>query len=158
MRTAFFLSVPLALLLAGCGSEPKPAAAPAPVKKAVIKPLDERHRFPRDNQVKTEVADEHALGKDYLPGGNIAHYQKGKQSWDLLLIRASDASASALLLLDYKKKLDGAEVLPSFGGFYGKDGDKPTFIFAKNAWLCGVIGLPKAEADAVAREFAARLP
>lgn len=156
MRIAPILPFSLLLLLSGCATEPKPA--PAPAKKAVTRPLDERHRFPRENQLKTELADDHVLGKDFLPGGNVAHYRKGAQNYELLLIKTSDPTTAAILLLDYKKKLDNAKVIPSFGGYFGEDGARPTFVFAKSAWLCGVIGLGEAEADAVARDFASRLP
>jgi hypothetical protein len=64
---------------------------------------------------------------------------------------------AAVLLLDFKKQLANPKVIAHFGGYFGKDGDKPTFLFAKNEWLCGVIGLPLADADARGREFASRL-
>ena len=48
-------------------------------------------------------------------------------------------------------------MIAHFGGYFGNDGGKPAFLFAKNEWFCGVIGLPMADADARAREFAGRL-
>ena len=101
--------------------------------------------------------DEHLLGHDFLPGGNIAHYKKGKQEYDLILIKSSDPSSAALLLLEYKHHLTDAKLIPHFGGYAGGDGGKPVFVFTKGAWLCGVLGLPETDADLTAREFAARL-
>ena len=103
------------------------------------------------------IVDEHLLGHDFLPGGNIAHYKLGRQEYDLILIRTKSPTDAAVLLLDFKNKLDSPKLIAHFGGYFGKDGDKPTFIFAKNEWFCGVIGLPLEDADARAREFASRL-
>jgi len=155
MRTALLFLA--SLLMAGCSSEPKSVETPAPAKKAAPKPYDATRRFPAASQVEAKVVDEHLLGHEFLPGGNIAHYRKGKQEYDLILIRTSSPDAAALLLLDYKKKLENPKVIAHFGGFAGKDGSRPAFLFAKGVWLAGVIGLPEAEADMAAREFAARL-
>ena len=156
MRTLTLFLACLAVLLSGCASEPKPAAAPPAVKKAA-KPVDDTHRFPSTNQVGSKVVDDHLLGHDFLPGGNIAHYKLGKQEYDLILIKTKSPMDAAVLLLDFKKQLASPKVIAHFGGYFGKDGDKPAFLFAKNEWLCGVIGLPLADADARGREFASRL-
>ncbi len=154
MRPA--LALLAALFLAGCSSAPKPAAAPAPVKKAV-RPPDDTRRFPSQDQVESKVVAEPLLGHDFLPGGNIATYKKGKQQYDLILIRAASPTGAAILLLDYKKHLTDPRLIAHFGGYFGQDGSRPAFVFTKARWFCGVIGLPEAEADAVARTFAARL-
>jgi len=156
MRTLTLFLPCLAVLLCGCAPETKPAAAVAPVKKAA-KPADDTHRFPATNQVGSKVVDDHVLGHDFLPGGNIAQYKLGKQEYSLILIKTKSPMDAAVLLLDFKKQLASPKVIAHFGGYFGKDGDKPAFLFAKNEWLCGVIGLPLADADARAREFASRL-
>ncbi len=156
MRTLTLFPACLALLLSGCASDTKPDAAPPPVKKAA-KPSDDSHHFPAANRVSAKVVADHLLGHDFLPGGNLAHYKLGKQEYDLILIRTKSPTDAAVLLLDFKKKLDSPKVIAHFGGYFGKDGDTPTFLFAKNEWLCGVIGLPLTDADARAREFASRL-
>lgn len=156
MRPAILLPLCAALIfLTGCGSEPKPASAPA--KKAAAPPADESRRFPALNRVETSITADHMLGHDFLPGGNLAHYKKGAKEFDLILIRCSSAQAAGILLFDYKMKLENPKVVPSFGGFAGKDGAREAFLFAKGTYLAGVLGLPEAEADAVAREFAARI-
>lgn len=156
MRSSTLILLSSALLLSGCASETKPAPAPAPVKRAA-KPSDESHRFPPAHQAETKLIDDHLLGHDFLPGGNIAHYKLGNQEYDLVLIKTKSPTDAAILLLNYKNKLEAPKMIAHFGGYFGKDGGKPAFLFAKNEWFCGVIGLPMADADARAREFAGRL-
>ncbi|MBI4892545.1 MAG: hypothetical protein HY821_18110 [Acidobacteria bacterium] len=154
MRLVFLL-LPI-LLLAGCSQEPKPAPAPAPEKQAAPPPDDTR-RFPADGRQDAKVIAEHILGHPFLPGGNLATYQRGKQQYSLILIRTASPTDAAILLLDFKKNLANPKLIAHFGGYFGKDGAQPTFVFTKAHWLAGVVGLPEAEADAVARPFAARL-
>ena len=156
MRLSFPIVLSSALLLTSCASDPTPAAAPAPARKAA-KPSDDTRHFPAANQTTAQVVDDHLLGHDFLPGGNIAHYKLGKQEYDLILIKTKSPTDAAVLLFDFKKHLANPKVIAHFGGYFGTDGDKPAFLFAKNEWLCGVIGLPLADADARAREFAGRL-
>lgn len=92
-----------------------------------------------------------------LPGGNIARYKRGAKEYELFVVKTSATSTAAVLLFDFKNTLASPRFIPHFGGFFGKDGDTDTFIFAKGVWLAGVRGLPEAEADAVARQFAAGL-
>lgn len=148
------LSLCLLAALAGCGSAPAPSPRPVPPRPRVA---DDTHHFPAANRASASVVEDHLLGHAFLPGGNIAHYKKGAREYDLILIRTSSPEAAALLLLDYKKHLQNPKVIAHFGGFAGADSGKPAFLFAKGAWLGGVLGLPQEEADLAAREFAARL-
>jgi hypothetical protein len=146
-----------AALLAGCGggAEPKkPAAAPAKKRPAVA---DETHRFPAEGRIDAKVVEDHVLGREFLPGGNVARYRRGKQEFEMFLIRTKVPEAAALLLFDYKKRMENPKLIAHFGGYYGKDGDRMVFVFAKGAWLAGVAGLPEKDADMAARELAARL-
>jgi hypothetical protein len=145
-----------AIALAGCSSAPKPAPAPAPVKQAV-RPPDDTRRFPAQDQVECKVVTGPLYGHDFLAGGNIATYRKGRQQYELFLVRTASPTGAAILLLDYKKALKDPKLIAHFGGYFGHDGARQAFVFTKTHWLCGVIGLPEAEADAVARTFAARL-
>lgn len=156
MRFSLLILFPSALLLSSCASEPKPAPAPPPARK-VVKPSDESRHFPAANLVQATIVDDHLLGHDFLPGGNIAHYKQGKREFDLILIRTKNPTDAAVVLLDFKNHLDHSKLIAHFGGYFGQDGGKPAFLFAKNEWFCGVIGLPEAEADTLAREFASRL-
>lgn len=159
MQLRMFLSLiaALCLLLASCGGgeAPKKAAAPAAKKRPVV--TDETRHFPAEGRVEAKVVQDHVLGRDFLPGGNVAHYQRGKQEFDMFLIRTAVPEAAALLLFDYKKRLENPKLIAHFGGYYGKDGDRMVFVFAKGAWVAGVAGLPEKDADLVARELAARL-
>lgn len=145
-----------AFLLSGCGGGTAEKKAEAPVKK---KPAvaDETHRFPAEGRVEAKVVDDHVLGRESLPGGNVAYYRRGKQEFDMFLIRTSVPEAAALLLFDYKKRMENPKLIAHFGGYYGKDGDRMVFVFAKGPWVAGVAGLPEKDADMAARELAARL-
>jgi hypothetical protein len=148
---------PMAALMLGlaCGGTP---SAPAPEAKAEapkVKPSDESRRFPKENQTAMEVVDDRLLDKDYLPGGNLATYQKDGKSYQLFL---TTPERPGDLLLEISQNLSGAKFVASFSGYFGAAGDQPWFVFAKGKHLAGVVGLPQDEADLVAREFAARIP
>jgi hypothetical protein len=155
MRT---LVLPIAAaLLISCGAEPKPAA-PEPAKPAAAaQPADESRRFPLPNRVATQVVGAQLLGKPFMPGGTLAHYQHGKIEYSMFIARLSTPQDAAFLLLDWNKALAGATLVPSFGGYFGQDAGKPLFVFAKGAWIAGVAGLPEKDADLAARTLAAHL-
>jgi hypothetical protein len=150
---------PVAVLLAGlaCGAS-GPESSPAGTKAASPKPPDESRRFPRENQTAMELVNDHLLGKDYLPGGNLATYDKGGKTYQLFLAATPDAQTASLAMFDVKQGLADPKFVPSFGGYYGMDGQRPMFIFAKDKYVAGVAGLTQEEADLVARDFAARIP
>ena len=149
------LSIAAVLLLASCGSEPKPAAkteTPAPVEKP--KPFDESKRFPTENLVSTKVVDDHILDKAFMPGGTMAHYKKGKLEYDMFVCRFPNATDSSLVLPDWRKALTDSKLIPSFGGYYGTDNGKPVFVFSKGKWVAGIVGLNEKEFDLPARTLA----
>lgn len=151
------LSVSLAVFLVACGgsSEPRPAPQEQAVEKP--KPPDERRRFPKDGQVSMELVDDRLLGKDFLPGGNLAAYERDGKNYQQFLIATKTPESAALLGFEIKAALRDAKFVPHFGGYFGLDGETPWFIFPKGKYLAGVVGLPQAEADGVARDFAARI-
>jgi hypothetical protein len=153
------LFVSLMAFLTGCGSEPKNEPKPAPVaeKAAEPKPADESSRFPKQNLVDTRVVDNHLLGKSFMPGGTLANYKNGKTEYKMFVARLGSATDAALALPDWRKALTDAKLIPSFGGYFGKDEGVPVFVFAKQSWIAGVSGLPEKEADAKARLLAANL-
>lgn len=159
MRSPFVIAV-AALGLAGCGggSEPKQAAAPAAPARAVERPADETRRFPPANRVDVKVIEDKILGKDFLPGGNLATYKKGAVEYQMFLVKAKDTSEPALWLLDLKKTMTDPKLNAGFGGYFGKDAGKPVFAFTKNNYLAGVLGLNEKQSDTVARELAVRIP
>ena len=156
MKSARLFFAAAILFQGGCDSGQKAAPAAAPAKKAA-KPVDLTRFFPLANRGDVKLEEEHLLGKDYLPGGNIAHYKNGKQEYDLFLLKTSGNEAAALLVFEFKGKLKDAKLIPHFGGYYGLDGEKKIFLFPKLAYLAGVVGLTEKEADGIARDFAARI-
>lgn len=149
----FVIPVLLAIGLAACGTPPA-APPPPPVK---VKPADESSKFPAQDRIKVEIAEEHVLGKAKLPAGNEATYQAKGRQWQLFLIKAKSNEAAALLLFDYQGALADVKFVAHFGGYSGEDGGTPMFLFQKGPYLAGVAGLPEKDADALARLLAARL-
>jgi hypothetical protein len=143
----------LAMLAGGCASPP-----PAPVAQVEVeKPADETRRFPLANRVETHVVATALLGKPFMPGGTLAHYKRGAAEYDMFVAKLPTPLAAGLLLPDWKNALTDAHVLPTFGGYFGNDGGRPVFVFAKGVWIAGVAGLPQKQADLEARTLAARL-
>jgi hypothetical protein len=156
MKSARLFVAAAMLFHAGCDSGQKAVPVTAPLKPAV-KPVDLTRFFPLTNRGEVKLEEEHLLGKDYLPGGNIAHYKNGKQEYDLFLLKTSGNETAALLVFELKGKLKDPKFIPQFGGYYGLDGEKKIFVFPKLAYLAGVIGLSEKDADGIARDFAARI-
>lgn len=129
----------------------------APPTPAPLKPADESRRFPKAGLTATRVVDRQLLGKTFLPGGTIATYGKGAAEYEMFLVKMPDAQSAAIALLDWKKELEGAKLVPAFGGYFGKDAGRPLFVFTKGAWLAGVAGLSEKEADAKARLLASQI-
>lgn len=140
--------------MVACGNE-TPEAPPPQVEAP--KPVDKSRSFPRDGQVSMELVEDHVLGKEYLPGGNLAGYERNGKTYQMFLIVAETPDAAAALSFDAKERLQDAKFVPSFGGYFGTDGETPWFIFSKTNHLLGIVGLPQDEADAVARDFGARV-
>jgi hypothetical protein len=147
------------LLVAACGGpgEAPATAEPAAAPPEVEKPADETHRLPKENRVKAEVVDNHLLGKEFLPGGNLAEYQKDKKTYQQFLIDAGSNARATSLMMKYKNELKEPKFLAQFGGYFGKDGEQPVLLFTLQNYLAGIVGLPQEEADVAARELAARL-
>ena len=150
-----FLGLAVAIFLAGCGPEPKPAATEAPKKAEAPKIRDEYQRFPKANLIDTKVVQKELMGKPFMPGGTLASYKKGKTEYEMFLAQTPSAEDAAILLLDWKKALTDAKLVPSFGGYFGTDAGRPFFVFPIGPWIAGVAGLPEKEADLQARALAA---
>ena len=154
MKRRWLVITPL-LCLAACSiPSDQPARKKAP-KRPVVKVADESHRFTSENRVKIDFVKDNLLGKDYLPGGNLAEYKQGDKSYQQFLTRVDTAEKAAFLLVDFRDDLTDAKYLAYMGGYFGHDGDQPVLVFQKGRSLAGVIGLPEKEADIAARVFAA---
>ena len=143
-------------LMVSCGDAPKPAPAPK-AEAAPAKPSDESFRFPKENLIDTKVVDSALLGKPFMPGGTLARYKKGKVEYEMFVAQVATPTDAAVILPDWRKALTDSKLVPSFGGYFGKDGDRPVFVFTKNTWIAGIAGLPEKEADSQARILADRI-
>ena len=152
MRSRFLLSIALALLTISCSSEKK---EPTPVETP--KPHDESRRFPMANFVGAAVVDKQLLGKPFMPGGTLARYKKGKTEYEMFVAKLPTATEAAVILPDWRKALTDSKLIPSFGGYFGLDNDRPVFVFSKGPWIAGIVGLPEKDADLQARVLAAKL-
>jgi hypothetical protein len=146
------------LILAGCGSAPPPQKTAEPAKAVERKtPPDESRRFPKANLTRTEVVIDPVWGKPFMPGGTVAEYQKGSAKYQMFVAKLPSASEAAFLLLDWKKAMPDAKLVPSFGGYFGHDSGTPVFVFPKGEWLAGIRGLNEKDSNLQARYLAAQL-
>ena len=149
----------LAVLLASCDipsdapKEPQVAKAPPPIQK----PRDETRRFPSQDRISVEIVDNQILGKEFLPGGNLAFYERNGKKWRQFLVQADSATAAALLLNEYRAAMADPKYLAHMGGYFGKDGNDDVLVIQKGRWVMGIVGLPEKDADMVARGSAAWL-
>jgi hypothetical protein len=147
-----------ALVLAGCGPSPsaekvaKQEAAPAtaPVK-------DHTSMMPAVGLTGATVVRDHILGQEKLPGGTLGNYETHGKKYQLFIIDTADNQSAAFLLLDAKSALRSPEYISHMGGYFGSDGNRPIYVFAKLHYLAGVAGLSREDADPIARVLAVRL-
>lgn len=140
-------------LLVGCGA-PAPEAQPKVETPKPKPPEDESRRFPGEGRVEVEIVEDQLLGKDYLPGGNLASYDREGKQYQQFLIRSDQALD---LLSAVKEELADRKFVAAFGGYYGQIDGEGWFVFIKNDYLLGIVGLEQDEADLIARDFAARI-
>jgi hypothetical protein len=147
------------VLAVSCGG-PSPEAPAVAQKKEpapAAKPPDESRRFPSANRTTLEIVDNHLLGKDFFPGGNLAAYERDGKKYQQFLINCESPDQATFLMMDFKSELRAAKFIGHFGGYFGFDGETPILMFPRNNYLAGIAGLPLEDADLVARDFAARL-
>ena len=109
------------------------------------------------NRVSATVVKDHLLGKPVLPGGTLGEYNDHGKKYQLFIVETMSSQDAAILLLDFKKTLKDPDYIAYMGGYSGTDEGTPVYVFSKLQYLAGVIGLPKAKADTIARQLAARL-
>lgn len=147
----------LVILLSSCDSKPAPVVTETPKVAEMPRPSDESRRFPKTNLVSTVVVEKELLGKPFMPGGTLAQYKKGKTEYDVFISKTASANDAALILPDWRKVLTDPKLIPSFGGYFGRDAGRPVFVFSKGAWIAGIAGLPEKDANVEARKLAAKL-
>ena len=154
------------VMLVGCGSADSPKeTAPGPAKKEAaaapkLAPVEDESRLlPSKERVKAGTVETAALGREFLPGGTVGTYRRGKTEYQIVLVKGPDAQKPATWLLDLKNTMTAPKFVAHFGGYSGEDPPRgPMFAFTKNRHLVVIQGLPQAQADALAREVAARVP
>lgn len=141
----------------GCGGDPKPAPPAAASKPAAPKPADESRRLPKANLLDSRIVDDHLMGKAFMPGGTLGSYRKSKTEYEIFIAKAPAPADAALVLLEWKRALSSARLVPAFGAYSGQDAGVPVFVFTKGPWIAGIRGLADKDADPVARTLASAL-
>ena len=167
-QSASLRMMPLVLVLTGlslhCGGpEEKSGEAPAkradaPAPRPHPAPEDLARYLPKDGLLSNTVVPDNLLGIQEIPGGNLAEYSKGKQQFQQFLLKAPSVALAAVYLNEVKSAMDGPKFVASFGGYYGVINGSPVFVFVKNQYVMGLIGLSRADADTEGRLVAARVP
>ena len=154
-----FLLLVTAIALIGCGSSTAPAPKAeesAPAKPAPAK--DNTGLLPDAGRENAQVVPDHLLGINALPGGSVATYHtKKRKTYQLFIVETDSNQKAAFALTDLRDALKDPQYIAYMGGFYGTRDGTPIYGFAKLQYLAGVVGLPRDEADPIARELAARL-
>jgi hypothetical protein len=135
----------------------KPASSTAVTPPAHDPPRDVSTKFPLAGQTGMQLVPDHLLGKDFMPGGNLADYKTAAGVYQMFLLKMADSQKAAFLLLDWKSAMPEAKYLAHMGGYYGTDQGRAIYVFAKGPYLAGLVGLSEEKADPEARRFAARL-
>jgi len=104
-----------------------------------------------------QLIPDHLLGKEFMPGGNLADYKTQDGVFQEFLLEGADPKTAAYVLLDWKAAMPDAKYLAHMGGYFGTDNGKPVYVFTKGPFIVGIIGLSEEKADAEGRRFAARL-
>lgn len=148
----------IALFAVACGS-PEEATSPeveqtaAPAEKI----LDQTHFFRKEGLVEAKVVEANLAGKDFMPGGNHASYERDGKTFQVFFTLRRNANVATFLFMDYKDVLTDAEFVPHFGGYFGMDGETPTFVFPREKYVVGITGLDLEDADLEGRWIAGYL-
>lgn len=152
--TVLILSLAL-LVAAGCGApEPEPAPTEEQVAAPAEKIRDETHKFHKTGLVAARVVESNLGGKDFMPGGNLAEYEKDGKEYQVFFSLRRNGQLATFLATDYRDILSDAKFIAKFGGFFGMDGETPTLVFPRNKYLVVVAGLEFDEADMAGRMIA----
>src|SRR5206468_678576 len=103
------------LLLGLSCSGPAPESKSGPVVPSHEPPKDLATKFPLAGQVKMQLVPDHILGKDFMPGGNLADYKTEAGEYQVFLMEFPDVKAAAFKLLDWKTAIPDAKYLSSMG-------------------------------------------
>lgn len=153
------LALSIALLVASaCGTSPSGQSAASSKPAVPAEPVrDETHRFHKTGLVESKVIPNHLAGKEFMPGGNFAEYERDGVQYQVFFAIRRNAEQAMFLAMDYRDTLTDSEFILHFGGFFGMDGETPTLIFPKDKYVIGVTGLEFDAADQAGRLIAAYL-
>jgi hypothetical protein len=152
---AIFLAALTVCAAQDSGFKTRPAAHPPAQTSATIQDLS--RMLPTKGLQHSGIVMDHVFGISKLPGGTVGNYESGGKKYRIFIIDARANQDAAFLLLDAKSALKNPEYLASFGGYFGQNGLEPVFVFAKQRYLAGIGGLPKDQADPLARTLASKL-
>ncbi len=113
--------------------------------------------MPLEGRVATELVRDHILDQPKLPGGTLGDYEVKGKRYQLFIVDTDSDQQAAFLLMDAKSALRDPEYISYMGGYFGSDAKGPVYVFSKLHYLAGVVGLPKEQADPIARVLASRL-
>jgi len=154
MRTA--LPILAFVLIGGCGT----TSAPPQVQPKVEAPrrvMDHTPALIQDHLIASRVVPDHILDQPKLPGGSFGEYENKGRKYQSFIVDAATDQAAAMMLFDFKAVLKDPEYISYMGGYFGSDGKQPVYVFAKLHYIAGITGLPKDQADALARTLASRI-
>jgi hypothetical protein len=154
-RLAIFLAALTVCAAQDSGFKTRPASPAPPQTPGTIHDLS--RMLPTKGLKHSGIVMDQVFGISKLPGGTVGDYESGGKKYRIFIIDARGNQDAAFLLLDAKSALKNPEYLASFGGYFGQHGTEPVFVFAKQRYLTGIGGLPKDEADALARTLASKL-
>lgn len=161
MRTEIVILLGTALMLGSCGpstDDSGPASEQAAEQKKPAEEIrDETYRFHKEGLVEAKVVQDNLCGQDFMPGGNVADYDKGGKKYQVCFTLRRNADAAMFLSMNYRDALSDQKFIPHFGGFYGTVGETPTLIFQKNRYLVVIAGLELEDADQAGRIIAGYL-
>ena len=155
-RLILVLAIPLLFALA-CGSPEQEPAAVQQVSTPIEQIRDQTHLFRKDGLVEAKVVDSNLGGKDFMPGGNLAVYERDGKRYQVFFTLRRNADRALLLSMNYRDVLESPKFVPAYGGFFGMDGDTPTLVFQKQKYVVAITGLNLEDADQAARMIAGYL-
>ncbi|MYG02447.1 MAG: hypothetical protein F4173_09275 [Acidobacteriia bacterium] len=126
MRTEIVILLGTALMLGSCGpstDDSGPASEQAAEQKKPAEEIrDETYRFHKEGLVEAKVVQDNLCGQDFMPGGNVADYDKGGKKYQVCFTLRRNADAAMFLSMDYRDALSDQKFIPHFGGCYGWSG------------------------------------
>lgn len=114
--------------------------------------------MPSYGRISSSLVADPLLGVAQFPGGTVAEYKKGGKSFQQILFKAPNLPMTAAYLGYGKDAMTQPKFVASFGGYYGEIHGKPVFLFVKNEYVAGLVGLSLQDADAEGRIAAASIP